>query len=47
MAKGDAAAARSDFNKALALNAKNGAAILGVQALQVAKALDGLTTKKN
>lgn len=41
--KGDLAAARSDFTKALGLNAKNGAAIIGIQALQVAKALDTLT----
>jgi tetratricopeptide (TPR) repeat protein len=47
IAKGDIAAARGDFAKALALNPHNGTAIVGVQALQVAKALDTLATQKN
>lgn len=43
--KGDAANARADFAKALALNGRNFTAAVGIQALQVGKALDALAGK--
>lgn len=43
--KGDVAAARADFGKALSLNGRNFTAAVGIQALQVGKALDTLAGK--
>jgi tetratricopeptide (TPR) repeat protein len=43
---GDVEGARADFAKALALNGRNHTAAVGMQALQVGKALDVLSGKK-
>ena len=46
VAKGDVAGGRADFAKALSLNGRNFTAAVGMQALQVGKALDTLAGKK-
>jgi tetratricopeptide (TPR) repeat protein len=43
--KGDVAGARGDFAKALSLNGRNFTAAVGMEALQVGKALDALAGK--
>jgi tetratricopeptide (TPR) repeat protein len=43
--KGDVAGAKADFSKALSLNGRNYTAAVGIQALQVGKALDVLAGK--
>jgi tetratricopeptide (TPR) repeat protein len=44
--KGDVTGARDDFAKALSLNGRNFTAAVGLEALQVGKALDALSDKK-